>query len=249
MAQHDETDFVDREFENSQKTSFSEMNAAPAPHSTSPDPIKRIPAREQLEAKVGTTQQRLMALKQEQERLEQERVALEELRRRRTEFSKGREEMVRKLTQGAAILEEEETHARRQIEATSKALEEFKEHLEKVQNLSEENWQEQSLNRELTRALVTVENARKEWIGTVDRFPALNPKSKRNFKPKQSSVGGSESGGTQTTLGNPFSEKVGIESFTWKQWAAFGLAMTWPVATVLLIGVVVLVAIWSQGGS
>ena len=69
MAQHDETDFVDREFENSQKTSFSEMNAAPAPHSTSPDPIKRIPAREQLEAKVGTTQQRLMALKKEQERL------------------------------------------------------------------------------------------------------------------------------------------------------------------------------------
>ncbi len=209
--------------------------------------VKRVPAREQLEAKVGTTQQRLAALKEEQERLEKERVALEELRRRRAEFSMGQEEMVRNLTKGITILEEEETNARRNLEAMDTALEEFRDHLKKVEVLSEDDWDEEHLNRELTRALITIENARKEWISAVPKFPFLDPNAEPEKKPGKPAA--KQAPNPSTVTPNPLAGAIDFNEFSWKQWAQFGLALTWPVATVLLIGLLMLAAIWLQGGS
>ena len=244
MAPHDDNDFIDREFQKSHQMSLTDT-----PEVSQSSSIKRIPAREQLEAKVGTTQQRLMALKQEQEKLEKERIALEDLRRRRAEFTHGREEMVNHLSKGIATLEEEEEKARRQIEAMGKSLGEFRDHLEKVQELSEDAWEEEHLNRELTRALITIENARKEWISAVPKFPVLNPAIEKTSRPipEPKSVPKSESKPSSSiqSLWNT----LDFEQFSWKQWAQVGLALTWPVALVLLVGVFMLVAIWLQGGS
>jgi len=248
MAPHDDNDFIDREFQQSQQMSLTDMADAPQE-----DSVKRIPAREQLEAKVGTTQQRIIELKQEQEKLEKERIALEDLRRRRAEFTKGREEMVNNLSKGIATLEEEEEKTRRQIEDMGKSLVEFREHLEKVEGLSEDAWEEDNLNRELTRALIAIENARKEWISAVPKFPFLNPKTGQaelavpesmpepKIKPAPKPKSPSSLQSLLTSLD--------FDQFSWKQWAQIGLALTWPVALVLLVGVFMLVAVWLQGGS
>ena len=185
MAPHDDNNFIDREFEKSQQMPLSpspDTTTVQAPQSIG---VKRVLASEHLEAKVGTTQQRLAALKEEQDRLEKERIALEDLRRRRSEFSMGREEMIQNLTKGITILEENESSTQRQLEAMGRALGEFRDHLDKVDVLSEDNWDEENLNRELTRALITIENARKEWISTVPKFPVLDPKTEVQQQPEK----------------------------------------------------------------
>ena len=93
MAPHDEHDFVDREYEKAQGTAWSEPERL-AVDSDASSMATAGSAREQLDAKFGSTQQRLLALKQEQEKLESERIALEELRRRRSEYVRGRDEMI-----------------------------------------------------------------------------------------------------------------------------------------------------------
>ena len=248
MAPHDDNDFIDREFQQSQQMSLTDTTESPQEGS-----IKRIPAREQLEARVGNTQQRLIALKQEQEKLEKERIALEDMRRRRAEFTKGREEMVQNLSKGIATLEEEEEKARRQIEDMGKSLSEFREHLEKVRDLSEDAWEEDNLNRELTRALITIENARKEWISAVPKFPVLNPNNGSTAAPIPESIPEpkikpSPKPKSQSPLQSLLAS-LDFDQFSWKQWAQIGLALTWPVALVLLVGVFMVVAVWLQGGS
>jgi hypothetical protein len=249
MAPHDDNDFIDREFEKSQQMPLSTMPSSSTLQASQTESVKRVPAREQLDVKVGTTHQRLAALKEEQERLEKERITLEDLRRRRSEFSMGQEEMIRNLTKGITILEEEETGAQRQLEAMNRAVSDFREHLDKVQILSEDEWDEENLNRELTRALITIENARKEWISSVPKFPALAPKADSEKQPETIERKIKPETTPNLSLPNPLTGAIDFEQFSWKQWAQFGLALTWPVAAVLLVGVMMLVAIWLQGGS
>ena len=66
MAPHDEHDFVDREYEKAQGTAWSEPERL-AVDSDASSMATAGSAREQLDAKFGSTQQRLLALKQEQE--------------------------------------------------------------------------------------------------------------------------------------------------------------------------------------
>ena len=249
MAPHDDNDFIDREFEKSQQMPLSSSPELPTVQTSQSMGVKRVPAREQLEAKVGTTQQRLAALKEEQDRLEKERIALEDLRRRRSEFSMGREEMIQNLTKGITILEENESSTQRQVEALGRALGEFRDHLDKVEVLSEDDWDEENLNRELTRALITIENARKEWISAVPKFPVLDPKSEEQKQPERIETISKKESAPTTTTPSPLAGAIDFEEFSWKQWAQFGLALTWPIAAVLLLGILMLVSIWLQGGS
>jgi hypothetical protein len=249
MAPHDDNDFIDREFEKSQQMPLSPSPVTSTVQSPQSIGIKRVPAREQLEAKVGTTQQRLAALKEEQDRLEKERIALEDLRRRRSEFSMGREEMIQNLTKGITILEEKESSTQRQLEAMGRVLGEFKDHLEKVEVLSEDAWDEENLNRELTRALITIENARKEWISAVPKFPVLDPNFEEQKQSEKTESIDKTEAATGTATPNPLTGAIDFEEFSWKQWAQFGLALTWPIAAVLLVGILMLVSIWLQGGS
>ena len=248
MAPHDDNNFIDREFEKSQQMPLSpspDTTTVQAPQSIG---VKRVPASEHLEAKVGTTQQRLAALKEEQDRLEKERIALEDLRRRRSEFSMGREEMIQNLTKGITILEENESSTQRQLEAMGRALGEFRDHLDKVEVLSEATWDEENLNRELTRALITIENARKEWISAIPKFPVLDPKTEAQ-QPEKVETPVKKETTPNTAMPNPMTGAIDFQEFSWKQWAQFGLALTWPIAAVLLVGILMLVSIWLQGGS
>jgi len=97
-SDYDATEFVDTDFQ-AQKSPYG----APAPN----DPL-RAPTRDEVDRKVVEAQQKLAELKRAQEDLERERATLEELRRRQTEFSTGRDEMTRQLTRGIGLLEEAE---------------------------------------------------------------------------------------------------------------------------------------------
>lgn len=177
-SQFDDSDFVDREFQDSRRTSLSnEPHPNPSKASPSASLADPLPTREELEAKVGDTHLRLSKLKQQQKELEQQRVALEEARRRRKEFHDGKAEMQQHLTRGIALLEEAEIALRRDANQMDKTLEAFRDSLEKVSRCSEETWTPETVEVELTRALSSIENARMEWNAARLKWDFLDGES------------------------------------------------------------------------
>ena len=113
----DASEFVDREFE----TARSSFRSA-TPVTAQPDDANRAPTREDVDSKVGDLQSKLAELKRAQSELERERASLEETRRRQTEFTTGREEVIHNLTRGLGLLEEAEFAARRDAEQMARTI-------------------------------------------------------------------------------------------------------------------------------
>src|SRR5271155_5524974 len=104
-SDYDATEFVDGDFRASSK--------APYPGTVSPPPSapavaapfsNRAPSREEVDVRVGETQQKLAELKRIQEELERERAGLEETRRRQIEFQTGRSEALQNLGRAIGLL-------------------------------------------------------------------------------------------------------------------------------------------------
>ncbi|MCL4177044.1 MAG: hypothetical protein KJ072_04775 [Verrucomicrobia bacterium] len=217
-AEFDESDFVDRDFQSAQKSGWGATGSSPG---------ARPPSREELEAKVGETQQRLQELKRVQDELERERAALEEARRRRSEFQTGREEMLEHLTRGIGLLEEAEFGVRRDAEQMAKTLGELRDSLIKVQSLNDQAWTQENYSVELTRGLTTIENARMEWNAAQLKWPVLTRKPEAE---------GGADGSNKPAV-------TALTDLTLVQLAKLGLAVTWPLAVIALATAVALLLI------
>lgn len=216
-SEFDPSDFVDSDFQAAQKARAARVSTLPSPA----NPGTRPPTREELDAKVSETQQRLTDLKRAQEALERERATLEEARRRQNEFQTGREEMLQHLTRGSELLGEAEFAARREAEQMSRTLAGFREALDKVQSIHSETWTTENYNVELTRALTIIENARMEWNSARLKWPLLTT-AKAN----------TDQNGT-TRPDQPASGLFEGRSFL--ELCKVGLALSWPVALVVLL--------------
>lgn len=172
---------------------------------------------------VSEKQIKLAELKRAQEELERERASLEEMRRRQAEFHTGREEMVQHLTRGIGLLEEAELNARRDAEQMARTLAEFREAVEKVQTINEQNWTPETYNVELTRGLTTIENARMEWNSARLKFPILTAAPAA----KPDAMGGKP--------GSPYAMPTDLF-----QLCKVGLALTWPL---VLLGACIFLAL------
>jgi hypothetical protein len=206
----DESDFIDTEFQAARGSDYRAVQNTPA---------QRPPSREELESKVQETQQRLEELRQAQLQLEQERTALEEARRRRVEYQTGREEMLRHLIRGVGVLEDAEFKARQEAEQMAQSLKDLREHLAKVQALDEESWVQENYAVELTRALTALENARMEWNAARLKWSLLNEDQAEQLEKESVAVDWAEA-----------VTKLGLMRL-----CRLGLALTWPVALILLL--------------
>ena len=215
-AEYDSTEFVDTDFQ-THKSPF----AAPAG-----DPL-RAPTRDDVDRKVVEAQQKLAELKRAQDSLERERSALEELRRRQTEFQTGRQEMVHNLTRGLGLLEEAEFNTRRDAEQMVKTLGDFRAALAKVQAIHDAAWTKENFQIELTRALTTIENARMEWNSARLKLPVLAGESAQK----------AEAEPAPAPVVSPFA------NMSFGELCRFGLAITWPLLLVALAALGVFVAI------
>lgn len=208
-SQFDDSDFIDRDFQSAQG-GYS---------ATATRVANRPPTREELEVQVGQAQQKLAELRRAQEELERERAALEEARRRRTEFQTGREEMLQNLTRGVLLLEQAEFAARRDAEQMGKTLANLRESLQHIQEIHDESWNQENWGAELTKALATIENARMEWNSARLKCTLLNGESSEPL---------------QKGEGKQLLDSIDASSF-WQN-CRLGLALTWPLAVVGLIG-------------
>ena len=207
-AEYDSTEFVDTDFQ-TQKSPF----AAPAA-----DPL-RAPTRDEVDRKVVEAQQKLAELKRAQDSLERERAALEELRRRQSEFQTGRQEMIHNLTRGLGLLEEAEFGQRRDLEQMAKTIADFRDALAKIEAVHDETWTKENFSTELTRALTAIENARMEWNAARLKLPALSPEALKK---------------TEVETTPPPAATSLLTDLSFGQLCKIGLAMTWPLVLVAL---------------
>lgn len=199
---------------------------------TSPKPAPtgaRAPTREELDAQLTGTQQQLAKLREAQEQLERARAAVEEMRRKRTEFSLGRTEMLQSLTRGIGILQQGEHEAQQTAVQMGKSLEGLREALANVERLHEQAWSAENWEQELTRALTTIENARLEYSRARIAWPVLDGK------------GGATAPAANATV------EPSLSSLPFGRLCKLGLALTWPVAVVVLLGLALMgFLLWKQ---
>lgn len=219
-SQFDDSDFVDREYQTSQ----GPFSAAPGHNGGGV--TFRPPTREEIETRAAAAQQQLAELKRAQEALERERTALEEARRRRLEFQTGREEMLHSLTRGVGLLEHSEYNARREAEQMGKSLAGLREALVGVQGLREEAWTQENWNMELSKALALIESARMEWNQARLKWPMLD----------------GQGGAAESSISGPLSAS-NLQGRSFAELCKLGLALTWPVALVGLLGIILLLVL------
>ena len=217
----DTADFVEAEL----TTRSTAVAQHPAHMSANdPPPGKPLPTRQELDHDINSTQSRLADLRQQQEQVERERAALEEFRRRQSEFLNGRTEMSQHLIRGLGLLADAEQKSRRDAEQMARTITDLRDKLEKIATLREETWTQEIWNTELTRALTTLENARMEWNTALSRWPML-------------------SGTPENPAGAPLpgpDEASLLRPRNFFELCRLGLAMTWPVAAV---GVLILLVL------
>ena len=224
-SQFDQSDFVDSDFPAGQKAPPGGPFAATGPGAGI---TSRPPTRDELDAKVTETQQRLLELKRAQEALERERNALEEARRRQAEFQTGRDEMLTHLTRGIGLLQEAEFSARRDAEQMAKTLLAFQDALVKVQDLKQETWTTDNYHTELTRALTTIENARMEWNSALLKWTLLSPDN-ANAK--------------MEAAASPKPSPNSLTTLDFGQLCRLSLALTWPLLVISLAALGILIAV------
>jgi hypothetical protein len=190
------------------------------------DPL-RAPTRDDVDRKVVEAQQKLAELKRAQDSLERERSALEELRRRQTEFQTGRQEMIHNLTRGLGLLEEAEFNTRRDAEQMVKTIADFRDALAKIEAVHDETWTKENFSTELTRALTAIENARMEWNTARLKLPALSPEALKK----------TEAESAPPTAASP------LTGLGFGELCKIGLAMTWPLVLVALGALGIFIAI------
>jgi hypothetical protein len=215
-SDYDATEFIDSDFQNRKSPYAAAASGVQAP----------APTREDVDAELARTQEKLAAILREKEEKERERSALEETRRRQTEFQTGREELIQSLTRGVGLLEEAEFSARRDAEQMVKTLTDLRGAMDKIQSIHEEGWTKDSFSVELTRALTTLENARMEWNSARLKFTVLSGPGQRNPAAEAPNAA------TAPTL---------FGTYNFGEMCRLGFALTWPVAAVL-VGLGVLLA-------
>ena len=128
---------------------------------------------EHLDSQVQKAQEQLLQLKRQQEQIEKQKRELEELSRRQEELERGRKEMSDKLTRSLVVLEREAYDAQKKMEQLRATRESFAQHLDLLEAIDPKTWNPADLNKELSRALSTVDDARTEYSQQRSRLQAM----------------------------------------------------------------------------
>ena len=176
---------------------------------------------EHLDSQVQKAQEQLLQLKRQQEQIEKQKRELEELSRRQEELERGRAEMTDKLTRSLVVLEREAYDAQKKMEQLRATRESFGQHLELLEAIDPRTWNPADLNKELSRALSTVDDARTEYSQQRSRLQATAEESESVPLPETSSA----------------FENGGGPDHSFAQWMQIGFAFSLPL---IIFGMVAL---------
>ena len=134
-------------------------------------------APEHLDSQVQKAQEQLLQLKRQQEQIEKQKRELEELSRRQEELERGRAEITDKLTRSLVVLEREAYDTQKRLEQIRTMRESFGQHLELIEAIDPKGWNPAELQKELSRALSAVDDARTGFSQQRSRLQATGEKA------------------------------------------------------------------------
>src|SRR5213083_3583473 len=168
---------------------------------------------EHLDSQVQKAQDQLLQLKRQQDQIEKQKRELEELSRKQEELERGRAEMADKLTRSLVVLEREAYDAQTKMEQLRATRESFGQHLELLEAIDPRTWNPADLNKELSRALSTVDDARAEYSQQRSRLQATADEHENVPLPE---------------TGSGF-ESSSAPAHSFAQWLQIGFAVTLPL--------------------
>jgi hypothetical protein len=113
------------------------------------------------------------SLRQRQDELEQEKRDLEELGQKQVEYERGKREVIDHLNQGIVALEKKEIQSAQLTELLVATRNRFKDALNEIEHINEQNWAEVEFRKELYKALVIIDDARVEYNKALAKIQAL----------------------------------------------------------------------------
>lgn len=201
---------------------------------SSDEPLLDLPedeslSTEHLENQVQRAQEALLSLKRQQEQIEKQKRELEEMSRRQEHLHAGRSEMIEKITRALVILERETYEAKKRVELLDSIHDSFSQHMDVLEAINPKGWEGLDINKELTKALSAVDDARTEYANNLPRISP--PESESN-----DSVAASMGYQPDYSMEQP-------KDFSY--WLKSGFAFTLPLCAVGLIIVILLISVLS----
>ena len=95
--------------------------------------------------------------------IEKQKRELEELSKRQEQLQQGKAEMVEKFTRTLVVLERQTYDTEKRVENLKTIHENFLQHLAILESINPKTWDHTDINRELTKALSAVDDARTEY--------------------------------------------------------------------------------------
>ena len=199
---------------------------------SSPDePLLDLPedeslSTEHLDSQVQKAQEALLSLKRQQDQIEKQKRELEELSRRQEQLQHGKAEMVDKFVRAMVVLERETYEAKKRVEALEAIHASFSGHLDVLESINPKSWEGLDINRELTKAISAVDDARAEYTNNLPRISAEND--------------GGASDRVAADLGYQVDYGAGADK-DFMYWLKAGFAFTLPLLALGIIFVVVVI--------
>jgi hypothetical protein len=181
---------------------------------------------EHLDEKVQQAEQQEQSLKRQLETVEKQKRELEELSRRQDVLNTGRNEMVEKLTRAVVIVDRETLDARKRLELLDTIHSSFEQHLETLGSINPKSWEGAEVQKELTRALAAVDDARGEYNRSYPRICSMPDKT----------------AGAPASEGGYASDYSGGDSKDFIGWLKIGFAFSLPIIVLGLVALVVIVS-------
>jgi DNA repair ATPase RecN len=169
--------------------------------------------------------QELDRLRARQEELERERKLLEEMRKKQEAFDTGRRELKSRLNESLVRMEKDRLKAERLVQLLEETRRLFRERLDEVTALREEEWADENLLDELNQALVLLDNVRSDYNQSMAKVEANQSQTAAGARP----LAFAEPDGA---------EPAGAQGFGY--WLRAGVAFTLP----LMVWLAVLAGVW-----
>tara|TARA_B100000809_G_scaffold171560_1_gene168891 strand:+ start:204 stop:833 length:630 start_codon:yes stop_codon:yes gene_type:complete len=125
---------------------------------------------EDFDGKLREAQHQLELLQSQRQDLERQKCELDELNTRKEEFINGQIEISERLTTSVTSIDRELFDLRQELEDLEQTRQSFAAHLSRIERIEPEGWQRDSLNAELDRSLLMLNQAEDEFESAVSHF-------------------------------------------------------------------------------
>jgi hypothetical protein len=164
-------------------------------------------------------------LRRRQSHLEQEKSDLEDLANKQIEYERGKREVTQHLHEGIVALERKEVQTAQLTELVITTRARFKDSLEEVDCINEDNWPDDRFREELYKALVIIDDARMEYNKALAKINVLDSDEDTLAESRNSA---------------PIASHAGVtEERSFRYWMKVGFALSVPPMILLAVVLVV----------